>query len=98
MPPSSSRTKCSWSRNLFYDHPVRDDGSHFYGAQSAGKVKVYCIRCFESGISELQRRDDEEVAAGTRQVARTKDELDLFSMCYRSSFKFNYHSKFFMHF
>ncbi len=81
MPPSSKR---SWSRNLFYDHPVRDDASHFYGAQSAGKVKVYCIRCFETGMAELQRRDNDEVVAGTRQVARTRDELELFSMFYCS--------------
>jgi hypothetical protein len=74
-----------WFRDLFRDHPIRTDGSHFYGARTSGKTKVYCSLCFDSHLSQLSHSDDVAVASGSMLQRRSdtvlhdlrKDKFDL---------------------
>lgn len=81
MPPitACSGAKRTWVRLQFYDYPLID-GTQWYGASSAGKTKVYCIKCFDTGFDKLKSQEHSEVATGIRQQARTDEELKLYRM------------------
>jgi hypothetical protein len=64
-----------WFRELFRDHPVCADGSHYFGARTSGKTKVYCNQCFESHLSQLRQSDDAAVASGSMQEKRSDTVL-----------------------
>lgn len=78
MPPTLTclgpGAKHSWVRLQFYDYPVTD-GSQWYGSTSAGKIKVYCIQCFDAGFNKLRVHEQNEVNNGTWQQARINNEL-----------------------
>ena len=64
-----------WFRGFFRDHPVRADGSHFFGARTSGKTKVYCVLCFESHLSQLRQSDDAAVTSGSMLQRRSDTVL-----------------------
>ena len=83
MPPAPGHAapgaKRSWVRQQFYDYPV-SDGTQWYGTASSGKMKVYCVKCFDAGFNELKTREHSEVSQNIQQHARTEAELRLYSM------------------
>ena len=58
---------------------IHEDGSHYFGAGTSGKTKVYCNRCFESHLSQLRAPDEAAIASGTL-VERRSDSI-LHDLC-----------------
>ena len=59
---------------LRYFYFSRTGGSHWFGARTSGKTKVYCNRrCFESHLSQLCQSDEISVASGGMLQRRSDD-------------------------
>jgi len=93
MLPSSGphrRGNRVWVRDFFRDHIVQADGSHYFGARTSGKTKVYCSKCFDSHLNQLCQSDEAAVASGS-MVQRRSDNIlhDLCKYKFITGFWFN---------
>jgi len=76
-PPASNR---SWVRGFFKDHPklAQKSAEAFSGTRGThDKAKVFCKLCLAHRVNAHLDQDAKEVEAGTRQVARTSDMIEL---------------------